>query len=160
MEREKIKLTDEELIRMLHAKIRREYRWSDLKIGSDTGTFASGKNILKVAQRVFDSIVEEAGREYQQEILLATRAVKNFNVAYVKNILASAHKAGLLEMEKLAENVLFEGIDRDVALGLTEGCKGKQGFKKLTKKLKDKGAKKPTALAAFIGRESYSKKGK
>ena len=36
-------------------------------------------------------------------------------------------------------------------------CSGKR-FKSLTKKLKNKGAKNPKALAAYIGRKKYGKK--
>lgn len=62
---------------------------------------------------------------------------------------------------KITKSELLEMIDRSVFTIVTEryGVKDEdyEGFGKLTKKLGDKGAKNPKALAAWIGRNKYGK---
>jgi len=98
---EKIVMTKEELLTLLDVEIRRKARWElrggqyDEMLGQRSPY--SEADLPVKAQVVFDAIV--ANTKWDDNLLLATRAVKKFNKAFVLLTMKKALKAGTLKYE-------------------------------------------------------------
>lgn len=104
------KMTTKELAAYLDAKIRSEARWAVSRQFPDgkPGELVTGVDgvaddvIAKAASDVHDQIVSRF--DYDENLLAATRAVKNFGVPYVTKVIKAALKAGALRLENVAIN--------------------------------------------------------
>lgn len=177
-----LKLTKEELARLLDVEIRSRVRdrmryRGEGAMGRVDGLVGDKTKLRLKAHEVFDSIISSTA--WDSNLLDATRAVK-FTVRYVERVLRNAIKVGTIKFESTAQKCealyeeahrvhAFEGVtERQVAEAIAEfvdetgeAKKPKLGsgerFAKLKKKLGKKGAKNPGALAAYIGRKKFGK---
>jgi len=112
---EMTELTKDELVAMLDAKIRRNAGWAlrqDVIAISELGISGADEPIKKAAQSGYDDII--AAFQHNDNVVKATRAVKNFGVSYVKKIIKAGLKSGSIQMESkimvFAEQKIIERL--------------------------------------------------
>ena len=152
------KMTKVEYQRLLDASIRREAAWElKNKSGANAlGVAVEDAVLSKAARAVYDDIVGRTA--YNDQMLSATRSVKNFSMTYVRGVIASAVESGLMEtMIEAAKEAAFisETAKHEVAAGGVD--KGMQAcIKKMTPKMGGD-EKRAAAVCATMNRKKGMK---
>jgi len=106
---QEIALTDDELQKMLDAKIRERARWR----------FKDPQNaeneVETIAKEIYDDII--ADFSFNDQVVKATRAVKKFNQAYVRRVISKALKAGDFDKHFLSMSSEVASAVGMIALG-------------------------------------------